>query len=125
MRPLLPLALALLLVGCATDDQLPVAAENFFTGTQVMVLNKTALPKTSPDSVTFAQTLPKRHTAVLGEVTVNEYNLFGIKRQLAVVTRLLQEKAASIGGNVVYKAHETNNDTLSAQVLAYQMHVMA
>jgi|SaaInlStandDraft_6_1057023.scaffolds.fasta_scaffold315687_1 hypothetical protein len=94
--PLISTALA----GCATVDNTTQKAENLVTRSHATKQTKKDYKSTNPNTV-GVNVNPNKAFKKIGKVYVNRYNVWGIKRQTAVIYDLMQKQAAHIGGNAI------------------------
>ncbi|OGT22203.1 MAG: hypothetical protein A3C55_05515 [Gammaproteobacteria bacterium RIFCSPHIGHO2_02_FULL_42_13] len=80
--------------------------------TTVHQISKKKYIPTEPISVALLkkQNIKTPHR-IIGTVQVSNYNLVGVKRQLVSIHDLMQQEAASIGGNAVIIIKQTDKET--------------
>lgn len=65
-------------------------------------------PPTEPISIALSKKNIKTPHRIIGTIQVSNYNLVGVKRQLVSINDLMQQKAASMGGNAVIAIQQTD-----------------
>ena len=77
-------------------------------------------PITSPENIQILSRAPKnKHYAILGDVQVEHYNVFGIKRQRATIHNILQYKASDMGGDAIINIHHDKKGMIVATVIKF------
>ena len=93
MKRMSLLALAFLMIGCATE--------------RVMTTTSKQLPPSNPDAVKmFLTDKPTTPFEEIGRVSVDKYSMFATSRSGDEIQKNLREKAASIGGDAIINITE-------------------
>lgn len=103
------------LAGCApVSPEPPCCFKPYIPSTQAKRKHKDPIAV----SVFSKGTLPNKPFVVIGEETVSEYNIAGIKRQEGNIHDTLRKLAASMGGDAVI---DVSNDkkAISGKVISY------
>jgi hypothetical protein len=82
-----------------------------------MALVKPHYKPTDVDMVQLVST-PQSDYKEIGEVYVNRYNVWGIKRQFGVISNIMRNKAAEIGGNAVTHV-QLNHKFATGEIIRY------
>lgn len=104
----LSIAIILTLSGCANQRQFatfePTTQQEYISADAIQILHKRDL---------------SHPYTVLGTVSADRYNVFGIKRQFASVHRILQQAAAQKGGDALISLRHTDQ-TVTAKVIKFE-----
>jgi len=103
------ITISIALSGCASMQHNSPA---LLSQTTVHQISKKKYIPTEPISVALLkkQNIKTPHR-IIGTVQVSNYNLVGVKRQLVSIHDLMQQEAASIGGNAVIIIKQTDKET--------------
>ena len=101
--------LCFVMTGCETTQHITQQTKQTVDGVQVVNISKRQYSPTNPECVFFIKG-KKLNTSYqkIAVISVDHYNLVGIKRQQAIIDDLLKNNAASLGGNAIIDVHEND-----------------
>ncbi|MEK6730748.1 MAG: hypothetical protein AABY34_00995 [Pseudomonadota bacterium] len=100
------ITMSIALSGCASSPGL-------LSQTTIHQTGKKKYPPTEPISIALSKEKNiKTPHRIIGTIQVSNYNLVGVKRQLVSINDLMQQKAASMGGNAVIAIQQTDKKTM-------------
>jgi hypothetical protein len=116
------IATAFLLTGCSTTTQPQHhLAGNFLKRESIVATSQEKYPPKNPQHIALypANMDPDKPYKVIGVASVSKYNLVGMQREQKTIHNIMQNLAASIGGDAIMNVtHE--DDKVQAKVIAFQ-----
>jgi hypothetical protein len=96
-------------------------ATNFIQRQDVIKTSKTTYPAKNPTQVAFysGNKTPHAPYRIIGVAKVSKYNLLGMQRENHTVNSMMQNLAASIGGDGLINV-SAKNDQVEASIIAFQ-----
>ena len=115
------IAIAFLVEGCASTRYPVQVASNFIHRQAVVATTKETYAPKNPKTVAIYHDEKKIATPyrIIGIAKVSKYNIIGKEREEAIIHDMMKKLAASIGGDALININ-TNEDTLQANIIAYQ-----
>ena len=102
IKSVVAIGILLCLTACATTQEASQKVENAITKSHVKKTTKQNYQPTQAKNIKIeSKQLNRKEYASIGTVYVSRYNVWGIKRQLGVITDLMQAQAARVGGNAI------------------------
>lgn len=111
----------MMITGCAdTVSSISGAANSYVSGGSVSNTTSKTYAPTNPTDVAiyYGDTLPHRHYVIIGRVSANADDMLGLDKSEQSIRTVLQQKAASIGGEAVIHVQEAI-DTQSGDVIRF------
>lgn len=107
---------------CSTGGKSPKQlASNFINRQDIVKTTQEIYPEKNPKTVALYTSDQSPHAAyrVIGIATVSKYNLFGVHRDESILHSMMQNLAASIGGDGLININ-ANERNIQASVIAFQ-----
>ena len=106
--------------GCTTIHDIPQKTNQIITGSKITKKSTKHYSSTTPNSVILlaSNNIANKHYTTIADISINRYNMVGVKRQEAVLNDLMRKNAAFLGGNAIINIHK-NHHKKSGQVIRF------